>query len=297
MIELSLSKPKLQQIEEYLLFNSKDDATIIDKKNAQDFFDKLLKYVPYALGINNNFFINFLNPLNPPPGKEAIHIAMQNWLEQKRILRRSLVQGLEATVVSEYWSGQMAYLDLLTDEIDGCHVNMAWESLKQPARVAGFDLPHSVDSQNSPEIVKEMKELRAWQAETLRKNLQILVAVAIFERQSQPVLRRTYQALNSWYGSDLDVQQRASFERYFEEHTSIRDITSKSTFEDIIFNIPVNKGVEEKHAVLTSTCFVEASKTITLGDLRESYKTFNTVNQKQMLAWEAVYNKCMAVAS
>jgi len=272
-----------------------NEAAIVDKEIAISHIAKLLDQVPYASGINNSFFREFLNPSNPAPSKEVLHMVLQNWLEQKRILRRSLVQGLEATVVSEYWTGQMAYLDLLKDEIDGCHVNMAWESLQQPALIAGFELPHSVDSQNSPEIVPEMKELRHWQAESLRQNFLILVAVAIFERQSQPVLRRTYQALNAWYGDRLNAEQRAKFELYFAVHTSISDITASSTFEDMMHNIPRNRGVEEKHAELTSTCFIEASKHLTVADLSSASEVFKTVNAKQQRAWGAVHTKAMGI--
>lgn len=272
-----------------------NEAATLDKPAALRYITKLLDQVTHASGINNSFFIDFLNPNTTPPTKEILHLVLQNWLEQKRILRRSLVQGLEATVVSEYWTGQMAYLDLLKDEINGCHVNLAWESLRQPALIAGFELPHSVDSQDAPEIVPEMRELRAWQAEALRDKFLILVAVAIFERQSQPVLRRTFQALNAWYGKQFTEEQRAKFELYFAIHTSISDITADSSFEDIMHNIPCNGGVEEKHAELTSTCFIEASKHLTVADLSSATEVFKTINAKQQSAWEAVHKKALGI--
>lgn len=277
---------------ENLKTQAQNDDTIVDKKTAHDYVDNLLASVPHLSGINNDFFLKYLNPRNQAPSRKSLQILLQNWLEQKRILRRSLVQGLEATVASEHWSGQMAYLDLLKDEIEGCHVNLAWESLRQPALAAGFELPHSVDSQNSPEIVDEMKELRNWQAELLRKDFLVLVAVAIFERQSQPVLRRTYQALNAWYGLQLSDQQREKFELYFAVHTSISDINDQSTFEDVFINIPANKGVEEKHAVLTGRCFVDSKKNITIKDLKQVREVFDIINDKQNNAWQAVYEKC-----
>lgn len=270
--------------------NLTDDVEVtLDAANA--FFAELLNKVPHAKGINNKFFMEILDPAKPAPSEANLHIILQNWLEQKRILRRSLVQGLEATVVSEYWQGQMAYLDLLRDEIEGRHVNLAFESLKQIALVAGIDLPHSVDSQNSPLITEEMKALRSWQAESLRKDLLILIAVAIFERQSQPVLRRTYQALNAWYGNKLNEEQRKSFDRYFAVHTSIRDITSQSTFTDIVINIPKNSGVEEKHAEITGGCYVAAKQHITIKDLKSALEIFDVVNEMQFNAWSSVYNK------
>lgn len=273
------------------LLDTLADNEIVDKKIAHDFINDLLSQVPYGSGINNKFFINFLDPNSQPPLRNNLQIFLQNWLEQKRILRRALVQALEATVTSEYWTGQMAYLELLKDEIENCHVNLAWESLRQPAMVVGIDLPHSVDSQNSPEIVNEMKNLRHWQGESLRENFLILVAVAIFERQSQPVLRRTYQALNAWFGDSLNTSQRANFDQYFAVHTSISDIKNTSSFEDVVLNIPLNDGVEQNHARLTSNCFVEAKKNITLADLRKASEVFNLINEKQKLAWEEVYQK------
>lgn len=280
---------------ESLKIYHQNDNSIVDKKIAHDYVNDLLSSVPHASGINNDFFLRYLNPLNQAPSKKSLQNLLQNWLEQKRILRRSLVQGLEATVASEHWSSQMAYLDLLKDEIEGCHVNLAWESLSQPALVAGFELPHSVDSQNSPEIVDEMKELRNWQAELLRKDFLVLVAVAIFERQSQPVLRRTYQALNAWYGLQLSDQQREKFELYFAVHTSISDINDQSTFEDVFINIPANKGVEEKHAAITGSCFVDSKKKITIKDLKQVREVFDLLNYKQNKAWEAVYKKCISL--
>lgn len=268
--------------------------TTVTKEYALQFLNTLLDEVPYAKGINNPFFLDFLNPDKPPPSKASLHIMLQNWLEQKRILRRSLVQGLEASVVSEYWQGQMAYLDLLKDEIEGHHVNLAWESLRQPAKVAGIDLPHSVDSQDAPEIVPEMRALRSWQAEDLRDNFLILVAVAIFERQAQPVLRRTYQALDAWYGEFLDEKQRKNFERYFAVHTCISDIETNRSFADVTTNIPPNDGVEEKHVQVTADCFIHAKKNITVYDLKQAIDVFEKVNNKQSTAWISVYNKCIS---
>ena len=270
-----------------------NDDCVVDRHDADQFFVDLLQRVPSSAGINNPFFLEFLNPANPAPSQASLQIMLQNWLEQKRILRGSLVQGLEASVATEYWQGQMAYLDLLQDEIQGCHVDLAWESLKQPAAIAGIDLPHSVDSQDSPMITDEMKELRSWQSEELRRDHMVFVAVAIFERQSQPVLRRTYQALNAWYGDKLSAEQRKSFERYFAVHTSIRDITNESSFDDIIVNIPKNGGVEEKHAEITADCFVASKKQITVGELKRCAEVFELVNSKQQPAWMSVYNKCV----
>lgn len=272
-----------------------DNNCVVEKHVAEKFFNELLSKVPYGVGINNQFFIDFLDPLKQPPKKASLHIMLQNWLEQKRILRGSLVQGLEASVITEYWQGQMAYIDLLQDEIQGCHVNLAWESLKQPAAIAGIDLPHSVDSQNSPLITDEMKALRAWQGEELRKDHLVLIAVAIFERQSQPVLRRTYQALNAWYGDQLTDEQRKQFDRYFVVHTSIRDVKTDTSFDDVVVNIPKNSGVEEKHAAITGDCFIKAKKEITVGDLKRAVEIFDLVNNKQCHAWTSVYNQCVSV--
>lgn len=269
-----------------------DSSCIVDKQTAENFLGDLLKRVPYAPGINNKFFIEQLDPKAAPPSIAKLQILLQNWLEQKRILRAALVKGLEATVVAEFWPGQIAYLDLLQDEIQGRHVDLCWESLKQPALVAGLELPHSVDSQDSELITDEMKDLRYWQATELNKEYVALVAVAIFEHQSQPVLRRTYQALNAWYGDKLSPSQRQSFERYFAVHTSISDISNESTFEDIVINIPKNNGVEEKHAQVAAFCFTGAKKRITTDDLQWVERVFDLVNEKQNRAWMSVYQKC-----
>ncbi len=268
---------------------------LLDRNQIKNFFDDLFRAIPYSPGINNKLFTHLLNPHNPPPDKPILKLLLQNWLEQKRILRRALVKGLESTVYFEYWQGQMAYLELLQDEIRGKHVELCWESISQIANVANVDLTHSIDAQNLPIITDGMQELRDWQAVELNDMYKVLIAIAIFEHQAQPVLRRTYQALNAWFGDKLNDDQRKKFELYFSLHTSIEDITPDTSFEDITVNIPKNDGVEEKHAAITRDCYIEIKQDISDSDLSNVKCIFDEVNAKQNAAWLSIYQKAVSL--